>query len=435
MASNLLDGEKSAAAGKPRYDFSFKVVFPTLPLLDGKPQSIRLIERQYKHDILKINFDSVSPVYFELLKSGVPVKVMWNHGSDKRSWYGYVNFVTKSVSSQKLQPMTITCLGPTYPFKDQGNRVFPNSTVSEAVKTVVEEQGFRFIGDPSNTRYPQLVIAGHSYWEWLVEMAHRTGFGIWVDGTDFHFRDVTALVNKTAATAPVLALGNQNVATFQQKLSPTLDTFEPMLGDYIEGTSAARAVKNTAGVDPLTMTPHFSSASPSDLSGGLRAIPSADLFAEYRTGDVSNSAVSSATAATSASSLALFNIPAKASAMGNPLVHPFGAVYLRNTGTDTDGYWMVKEAEHIIRRTGGDYTLLMSLATDGIGDTATSPFRSSTPAIRGSVHIANALSQQAQSLGPIGSNEPVLTTLAPSIGVANQGYLRTPSRWVAPRRS
>lgn len=430
MGASTLDGSISVA-GKPRADFGFRVTFPTLPTLAAQPQVVRVIQKPYNHDVVKLTFDTVSPTYFSLLRTGVPVKIEWYQGKDTVDWYGYVSTVSKKLASQKSQPMVVTLIGSTFPMKDRDTRVFPNATASEVAQTIVQEMGFRFVGDFSDRRYPQLTMAGHSYWEFLVELAKKAGFGIWVDGTDFHFRDLTSLINQGVITAPVLSLGNQAVAPWQQALSPTLDTFEVMLGDLVETAFESRTVKNSGGVDPLSMTAHFTAQSPADLGYDLRSNVSTALFQEFRTGEVSDDSQSAVASTRAAASLARFTVPAKATAQGNPRVHPFGSVYLRNTGDETDGYWVVQEVEHIIRRTGGDYTMSLSLVTDGIDATASSPFRSATPAVVGTVNIQAALAAAPAT----GNTEPVLTSLNPGYGVTDQGYLRTPSRWVAPRRS
>lgn len=436
MAANGIDGKTNAFSGKIRSNFGFKVTFPTLPSLDGKPQSILLRQKPYQHEIAKISFDSISPSYFDLLKTGVPVQIDSAVSGASASWYGYVSTVSKSVSSQKLQPMVVTCIGSTFPLKERDNRVFSNSTISEAVQTIVQENGFRFIGDSSERRFPQLNMAGHSYWEWIVEQAKRTGFGVWVDGTDFYFRDLNALINQTISGAPVLSLSDQNVSSYGQLFAPTLDTFTVLHGEYVESPLASsRAVKNVGGVDPVTMAAHYQSSSPADLGGNLRAAASDVLFQEFQTGEVADSSLTAGSSARSASELARFSIPAKATAQGNPLVHPFGTVYLQGTGTSTDGYWVVQEAEHILRREGGVYSMSLSLATDGTGASDSSAFRQGTPMQQGFVNVAEALNRTSSSTSTSGSAKPVLSRFTPGTGVANQGYLRTPTRWASPRRS
>lgn len=430
MGASTLDGAVSVA-GKQRTAFAFHVTFPTLPSLTAQPQVVRLIEKPYTHDIVKLTFDTVSDSFFSLLKTGVPVKIDWFHNKDSESWYGYVNLVSKKLASQKSQPLVVTLLGATFPMKERDTRVFTNCTASEVAQKIAEELGFRFIGDRSDRRYAQLTMAGHSYWEFLVELAKKAGFGIRVHGTDFFFQDVTTLINQGAVSAPVLSLGNQATSPFQQLLSPTLDTFEVTLGDLIETAFETRTVKNTGGVDPASMLAHFSSTSPGALGNDLRSNTSAPLFQEFRTGEVSDSAQGGTASARAAASLARFTVPAKATAIGNPRVHPFSSVYLRNTGAETDGYWVVQEVEHVIRRTGGDYTMSLSLVTDGIDLAAPSPFRTAAPDVVGAINIHAALSTATAT----GDTTPTLTSLTPGIGVTNQGYLRTPSRWVAPRRS
>lgn len=435
MGSNQLDSDRSVLGGRVRSAFGFRVEFPTLPSLNGAtPAVARVIQKPFNHDILKISFDSISPLYFDLLQSGVPVKLTWSQSSDREEWYGYVHSVSKDVASQKLQPMVITCIGSTFPLKERDNRVFPNSTASEAVQTLVQENGFRFIGDPSDRRFPQLMMAGHSYWEFIVEQARRIGFGIWVDGTDFYFRDLASMIDQTISGAPVLQLGDQSIKAYSQLISPTLDTFNVVRGDYVEGTGVNRAEKNVGGIDPITMQPHFGSASPSDAFGSLRQTTADTLFREF-SDQVSDSAMDATSAARSAASAARFAIPAKATALGNPKVHPFSTVLIKGTGSDTDGYWVVQNTEHVLRRQGGEYSMSLSLATDGVGTAAASAFRSVNKDHRAAVNVAEALSRTSSRTNAYGSSQPVLVSYNPTIGASNQGYSRTPVRWTAQRRS
>jgi phosphomannomutase len=86
------------------------------------------------------------------------------------------------------KPMTVVCVGASYPLNERATRTFSNLTIPDIAAIIAREHSLHLIADSHPTVFPSLTIAGHSYWEWLQEQAKRIGFVILVDGTKVSVR-------------------------------------------------------------------------------------------------------------------------------------------------------------------------------------------------------------------------------------------------------
>lgn len=422
-----LDGVTDPLAGKEKNRSGYTVSFPTLPSLTAVPIAVEIRQKAYSHDIVRLHFPTTSPIWVDDLQTGVPIKVSWRQGDHWVDWFGYVDFVKSLAASQNSRPMDVFCIGSTFPLKERSNRVFTSTSIPEAVETIAGEFGFNFIGDTHSRRFSQLTMAGHSYWEWLVEQAKRIGFVVYVDGVNLYFRDTIALVNQQSTSVPILSLGVSFLASAAQHKTPTLSSFDSIKGDYVE-TGDARTTKFSAGVDPITMLPHAVSASPADYDN-LRSSPGDVLFSEYRSAEVTGDSYDARSTSNALAQNARLSVPAKTKGQGDPRLHPWQPVFVTGTGAVTDGYWVVREVVHHLQRNGA-YTAEMTVVTDGTGSSSPSPFRNTAVSQLNVVNVASALAQASSD----GVGVPATAVLQSYMQVPStfeQGFLRTPTRWVA----
>lgn len=405
------------------------LTFPTLPSLTAQPRRVDLYQKQYSHDVMLLEFSSESTLWFETLKTGVPVQFSWRQDTLNKNWIGYVSSINKSHSPQRTNIMQIMCVGATFPMKQRATRVFPNSTIPEAVATIAREFGFNVVLENHPQRFSQLSITGTSYWEWINEQAKRIGYGVIVDGMDLVFKPLDKLVDLTFANAPVLSLGNAGAPFNTQYLDRTLDEFKIIYGDNVEDSMNFRTKKNVGGVNPINADVLLSSRGPTDDGTALREDPSSVLFQEYRTDLVINDSVAAEEAAKGAAQMARFSIPATVKGQGDPRLRPFGTTYISGTGNLTDGFWVVREVHHIFHKIG-DYMANLKISTDGIGDAIVeTPFRTRTDLTAGTVNLTEALNNGDTTLLSFQLNSVQLTDTQVLQSEVNQGYVRTPSRW------
>ena len=240
--------------GQSRRSTPWGVNFPTLPSLSKQPRRVELIQKRGRHDVLVMEFTTVSPIWFDVLKTGIPMEFTWKQKSNTGNWIGYVSHVTKTVISQKENVMEVHCVGSSYPLKERATRVFENSTIPEAIETIGMEFGFKVISDVHTTRFPQLVMAGHSYWEWIQEQVQKIGFAAVVDGMTITVRSIDAFIDQQITNTPLLQTSGSDFPTNTQFFDRTLDYFKVFSGENMENSSGhLRSVKHTAGEVQLVM--------------------------------------------------------------------------------------------------------------------------------------------------------------------------------------
>lgn len=408
----------------------FIAEFPTLPSLTAQPRRVDLYEAQRTHSILKMEFSAESPLWFDSVKTGAPVKFSWTQDTLSRAFIGYVSDVSKIDAPERQTSMVLTCVGATYPLKERVTRVFKNTTIPQAIQEVVEEFGFKFISESHSQTFDQLVIPGTSYWEWIQEQGRRIGYGVVVDRMNFIFKPLDRLIDMNFSNAAVLSMGDKTVPFNTQYLDRTLDYFKVVTGDNVQDTENVRAVKNVGGVDPITGVPFMASKSPDEIGTKLRSDVSDVLFNEYRTERVVNAQVDATTAATDTAQLARFNIPARVKCQGDPRISPFGSVYINGTGSLTDGFWVVREAHHMFHKVG-DYIMELSVATDGLGETAQSLFRTRGTNLSGTVNLVDAVASNATEVIQLDAGKAALVITSPFAKENEQGFKRNPALWKA----
>ncbi len=416
--------------GKYRKGTNTSVSFPTLPSLSAQPRRIDLIQKQYSHDVLVLEYPAESLLWFDSLKTGVPIQFSWNQNTLYKNWIGYVSSISKNNAPQRMNSMKVVCVGSSFPLKDRVARVFEDSSIPNAVRRIVEEYGFRYIGDDNGQLFSQLTIAGLTYWEWIVEQAKRIGYGIIVDGMNFIFKPIDKLIDFGFSSAAVLSMGDATIPFNSQALDRTLDIFNVISGDNIEDTVNFRTVKNVGGVDPVLNTPYFSEASPADIGNGLRSNTSDVLFSEYRTDRVISNSLSAKIEAEGAAELARFNLPANIMGQGDPKIRPFSTVFISGTGNLTDGFWIVKEVKHMFHKIG-EYMIDLKIATDGLGDTIETSFRTRDSSSVGLINSSEAVKNNGISPVYFNMDAVELSSTDMIVKEGNQGYKRTIQQWKA----
>lgn len=407
-----------------RFNFSM----PTLPSFEAQPRRIDIIQKQYHHDVVKFEFAKVSDLWVESIKTGVPVKFVWTQENITRTFIGYVSAVDSTRNKQRQNTMNIHCVAATYPLKDRVTRTFSNTSIPNAVKKIVTEFGFKFVGVDNPRKFAQLNIAGSSYWEWIQEQAKRIGYGVVVDGLNFIFMPVDKLVDLSFSYAPILSTDNQGIPTNNQFLDNTLLGFKVTNGEHVESAPELRMSKTVAGVNPVTSQVFMSTSDPVNTGSSIREATGDTLFSEQRTGEVANDPNSAKFTSEGLAKLGRLSIPAKVTAQGDPRLRPFGSVVISGTGEVTDGFWIVQEVTHSIHQVG-DYLAELTVLTDGVGLDRESPFRSRDISAVGTVNLNQAVKNNGNPLFLFASKDVYVQTPKLVKNSSAQGFKRTPSLW------
>lgn len=418
----------AVSSQKFRRGNTFSIDLPTLPSTTAQPRAFELRQAKYEHDILILTFLTSSHQWYDSLRTGVPIKLTWGTDATTKEWYGYVSFVTRSTSASSENIMEVHCVGASFPLKERTTRVFTDTTIPDAVKAIVEGFGFNYIGEPDSRVFPQLSIAGHSYWEWIQEQAKRIGYGVLVDGLNFVFRPLDSLINQGVTSVPILEFSGSSIARGRQLYDRTLDVFIVSNGEFVEDFSALRANKVVGGVNPVDGSVVIGSASPKTVGQGLRTEVNDVLFSEIRSEQVVHSSQDGESASSGAAHVARMNMPAKAVCQGDVRVRPFYPVYIRGTGDTTDGFWIPTQAIHTVTREG-QYQIRMNLGIDGTGLNSVTLDRPDVNTRVGVVDFNEALRNNGVNLNAANSGTVSLVYPGTTVNERIQGFNRAGARW------
>ena len=408
-----------------RYGNEFEVVFPDFPAFDQTPYSLTITQSMGKHDVIEIFYSAVNISYLKSLSTGVAVEITWSNDMVSGVFVGYVSDLDYPTSSAIQQPLTVTCLGASYPLKEQRQKIWKNATASEVATEIAVFNKLKPVVTKSDIRFPQISFSGQTQWEKIQELAKSIGFACQVIGVELHFHPVDVIVDKFLTTIPVMAHLNPNVTPMNQLYSQTLDHFETVQGDFGNFRGNTKAIKVVGGVDPLTGKVYKSTSSPTSVGKNIRAKNKDPLFYDIDTSTVIIDGLSSQSLANAKAQLARLSVPGYGFGQGDPRIAPWRTIEVRGTGEASDGFWIVSNAIHTLNA-DGKYKVEFNCVTDGTGSNKTSAMRPSAAGGVPTVNLTEAITT--------GTTTPTTYKLSNSAPMTNQsatGYNVVPRRWVA----
>lgn len=374
---------------KYRRSTYYKVTFPTAPSLKALPSSVELRQEKGCHDILTLKFKRPSVLWFEILKTGTPVVFTWNQNGVANSWFGYVNVVVKQSASQVEQDFNVVCLGTSYVLKTKSQRVFKNSTVTEAVEKIGKEFNFRVVTTPTSRRFSTLSMTGQSYWEWLQQQAERIGYVCLVKNGVLYFTTADKLIDTFISNSAVLQAESNATSSDTKVLDRTLDSFTVLNSDYLDHEMLPqRTARITSGVNPVTGQIFASRSAPNKQGKALREKETPALFAAYSE-EVVHSSVSAKHASYEEARSVKFSTVAQVIGQGDPRIHPYSTIFIKGTGAETDGYWITGSVSHTFFYTG-KYSIEARVLSDGLGKTIGNAVRRPDGNPYGTVNLTTA---------------------------------------------
>ncbi len=430
MASN---SHEILEHNKYRRGTKFQVTWPTISEFTVQPRRIDLIQKQYFHDVVIFEFSKTSHLWFETIKTGVPVQFTWTQENLTRTWIGHVSAIDKDESPSRENLMKIHCVSATYPLKQRATRVFRQTTIPDAVSTVVKEFGFNFVGTNHPMVFEQLNLSGHSYWEWIQEQAKKIGYGLIVDGLNFIFKPIDELINLGFSSAPIMSMtASSAMPANQQFLDRTLDNIKVINGEHVENVSELRMTKTVGGVDPITSKSYVSTSSPGSVGSSIRQEVGDVLFDDYKTDVVAHGSSAVAYSSEAAAQLSRLSLPAIIKGQGDPRLRPFSPVLIQGTGQPTDGFWIVEEVTHMLHQVG-DYSVKARILTDGMGNSASHSFRQRDTSLVGTINLNEALKNGGKQLQMFNKKDVAVKSSTLILSSKNQGFKRTPTSWTLTR--
>lgn len=275
---------------------------------------------------------------------------------DPADFYGYVassrvmgDENDARYSGRTLVPVEYTCVGASMVMQSHVNRLWQDATCSYMARTIAQDNGLAPWVETTDQHFGQRMQAG-SDWQFLVDLACRCGYRLYLDGTSLHFvRESTYLPSS-----------DNSVPQFWMRKSPgvidSLRRFVGTMGDT-DPTGGVRARMTTTAVNAVS----------GNLSTAAYTAPRTDrlgrpvtplLTRQYSDYPASSYADGQQQLANAAPFLW---VQASAVTNGDSRLKPGALVDLRGDGiSDThQGLWMVIDATHSL-----DINHFQSAATD-----------------------------------------------------------------------
>jgi hypothetical protein len=403
---------------------SFKVLYPDFPTMNSPVRSVTVIQEMGKHDIVQIYYPRFSKAFFKAVKTGVPVRVSWKNDKVGGEFVGYTVDVSYPTIQQLVRGVTITCVGSSYPLKERTSKIWKNKTASEIATEIAKKFKLKPFVTASPIRFTQQSLSGHSYWEKLNELATKIGYGVQVVGTELHFHPIDQMIDQFMTTIPIMSFKDPLFNPQSSFIGPTLEYFEPTVGDNIESAKFSRTNNIVSGVDPVTGKSYKAVKSSNKTGKSLRKDTKDPLFSSIETHTVVASNSMATALSNARAQLGRLTIPAKAIGQGDPRIAPWRTVEIKGTGDTTDGFWVVEKAEHVIHG-DGRYAVEFTCVSDGVGTNKPSNTR---PSNAGSVPTRNIKNEMATAnkRKPTASKLSATTILIKQSGA---GYKVTPRKW------
>jgi phage protein D len=420
----------------PRRITSYSVEYPTLPSLADnlpKPDAITIVQKQYSHDVAMLHFPLLNEMALKNLKTGVPITITWTKNKIKRTWVGYVSLVSAELHVSARKHLEVRCIGASFPLKERSSRTYNNKTITQVAEALAKEHGLNYIGTNHSRIFPVLNIAGQSCWEWLTEQAKRIGYGLVIDGINLYFKPIDELIDASSSESPILSYMAPEFPTDTLYADRTLDFFKVLSGEYVEA-GELRTSKQVGGVDPVTGKPVTAMRSAKTVGKASRKKSNDVFFSDQATSQVVHDATSATTAASGAAHISRFTTPAQVKAQGDPRMKPFSAVYVDGVSSELDGHWIIQQVKHVMSMSG-DYQVEMTVTSDGSGANLASATRTTTGERVGVVDVHEALRNKGKTAKTLSNSSARLASKSHTISESNQGFNRTPTKWVtAPRK-
>ena len=408
-----------------KYGNSHTVSFPDFPSFTARPQYFTLTQKMGHHDVVELYYSAQSSNMLTSLNTGVAVEVKWSNDVTNGVFIGYVSDIKAPSAFAIERYMKVVCVAASYPLKNRTSKVMRNVTASEFATQMAIDTGLKPIVTKSPVRYEQLSMSGHSTWEKLQEVALRSGYACHVYNAELHFHPIDEMINQFLTTMPVMSFSNSTLDPVSVFSSPTLEYFEPTQGDFIEHSKNTRSIKVLGGVDPYTGKIFSAKASPNSVGKQLRKNTKDALFSSVDTTTVVVGNNNAQNLADAKAHLSRLSMPARGHGQGDPRIFPWATIEVRGTGDNSDGFWIITEATHVVGL-DGKYTVEFHCATDGIGSNQPSAVRPSSAGMVPVVDLSRAITS-----GVTQKTSYKLTSASTMVNQSTTGYNVVPRRWVA----
>lgn len=375
---------------------SFKVIYPDFPGFEEIPSNVKIIQKAGHQDIVEIQYFSVSTFYQTALKPGSLIQIKWMNNKIKGNFFGQVLTVLPTKTFGQNNPVIIKAIGTALSLKESETKIWINKTASEIVSEIAKKFKLKPVIAPTKVRFTQESMVGQTYWQKIRELGNKTGYVFHVHGTELFFLPFDTMINTFMGNIPVLSLETNYGDGYDNITQSTLLEFKAENASIPQTARRTNRAKNVMGIDPLTGKVFTHTALPSKAGKSVRKSRDTQIFSEHMYDVTVGSKALAESRAKAEAQIARFNQNGKGTSQGDPRIAPFKTVQIEGTGIVSDGFWVIRNAEHFMTH-DGRYTTDFTCVTDGSGGNKESSFRV-TPTTGSSVR--NVAYELASGLQP-----------------------------------
>ena len=233
------------------------------------------------------------------------------------------------------------------------------------------------------------------------------------------------MIDQFISVIPVFSYNDGSVNSETIFDAQTLDYFKSKIGDLLELGSYSKKNKTIHGIDPTTGKSHSHTAKPTTVGKNVRANVVEALFKEVATTVVAETKSLAKELAEGMAHLGRFSIHGEGKGQGDPRISPYKTIEINGTGSNTDGFWVVKKVEHYITF-DGRYTVEFTCMTDGLGKNKGGAFRKTQASVIGTRDVAYEMATG----GKQAPSTPTMSVRQPLVNQTRGGFNTSLSRWV-----
>lgn len=407
-----------------RYGTNFEITFPDFPTFKQVPQWFRLTQEQGKQDVVEISYGSFDKHFQRALKTGVVIKIKWDTKYAKNEWVGHVYNGDEVTQATLKRNVIVRGIGPSFYFKEGGNKTWRNKTAPEIVQDLCKEVKLKAIVDKSNVRFDMQSLSGLTRWEKIQELAERIGFHAYMSNTTVYFQRIDRMIDQFSSVIPVLSYNDGTTNSEVVFDAQTLDYFKAKIGDILETGSYSKKDKIVQGIDPVTGKSHTHTAQPSKVGKSVRTNVGDSLFKQVITNVVAETKSMAKELAEGFAHLARFSMHGEGKGQGDPRMAPYRTIEINGTGSETDGFWIIKRIEHFVTY-DGRYNVEFTCMADGLGKNKGGAFRTTKATV---IPIRDVAYEMATG-GKQAPSTPTISSRQPLVSQTRGGYKVTPNRW------
>jgi len=408
-----------------RYGTNFQVIFPDFPTFKQAPQWFRLTQEQGKQDVIEISYGTFDKHFQKAFKTGVMFKVKWNTKYAKNEWVGYVYNGDDVTQSSIKRNVMVRGVGASFPLKEGGNNIWKNKTAPEIVQDICKQYKIKAVVDKSNVRFGMQSLVGTTKWEKIQELADRIGFQAHISGTTLYFQRIDKMIDQVMSVIPVFSYNDGSVNSEAVFDAQTLDYFKSKIGDLLELGTYSKKNKTVHGIDPVTGKSHSHTAKPTTVGKNIRTNVVDALFKEVATMVVAETKSLAKELAEGMAHLGRFSIHGEGRGQGDPRLSPYKTIEINGTGSNTDGFWVIKKVEHYVTF-DGRYTTEFTCMTGGLGKNKGGAFRKTQATVIPTRDVAYEMATG----GKQAPSTPTMSARQPLVNQTRGGFNTSLSRWV-----